>query len=88
MYSCGKERTRTTSIPCECWGSIRFKYTNKLPETLGGNAFQLVNRTYEAGMHVHFVKFDPLVSDGANVGWNYDSAFFQVKQWNINGMQI
>ena len=53
---------------------IRFKYTNKLPETIGGNAFQLVNRTYEAGMHVHFVKFDPLVSDGSNVGWNYDSS--------------
>ena len=52
---------------------IRFKFTNKLPETIGGNAFQLVNRTYEAGMHVHFVKFDVLVADGANVGWNYDS---------------
>lgn len=39
-----------------------------------GNAFQLVNRTYEAGMHVHFVKFDVLVADGANVGWNYDSS--------------
>ncbi len=24
-------------------------------------------------MHVHFVKFDVLVADGANVGWNYDS---------------
>ena len=36
--------------------AIRFKFTNMLPETIGGNAFQLVNRTYEAGMHVHFVK--------------------------------
>lgn len=52
---------------------VRLKFTNKLPETIGGNAFQLVNRTYECGLHVHFVKFDPLVSDGANVGWNYDS---------------
>lgn len=32
-----------------------------------------MNRTYECGLHVHFVKFDPLVVDGANVGWNYDS---------------
>ncbi|MBP1155884.1 MULTISPECIES: multicopper oxidase domain-containing protein [unclassified Paenibacillus] len=53
---------------------VNLKLTNKLPETLGGNAFQLVNRTYEAGLHVHFVKFDPLSSDGANVGWNYDSS--------------
>jgi len=52
---------------------IHVNFTNKLPETIGGNAFQLVNRTYEAGMHVHFVKFDVLVADGANVGWNYDS---------------
>jgi manganese oxidase len=27
----------------------------------------------ECGMHVHLVKFDPLVSDGASVGWNYIS---------------
>ncbi|MQA14512.1 MAG: multicopper oxidase domain-containing protein [Pseudonocardiaceae bacterium] len=25
----------------------------------------------ECGLHVHLVKFDPLVSDGASVGWNY-----------------
>lgn len=52
---------------------VRIKFTNKFPEVLGGNAFQLVNRTYEAGNHIHFVKFDPLVSDGGNIGWNYDS---------------
>lgn len=53
---------------------VTLHFTNKLPETLGGNAFQLVERVYEAGLHVHFVKFDPLVADGANVGWNYDSS--------------
>lgn len=53
---------------------IRINFTNKFPETLGGNAFQLVERTYEAATHVHFVKFDALVADGANVGWNYDSS--------------
>ncbi|MFI0353434.1 multicopper oxidase domain-containing protein [Actinomadura sp. 9N407] len=25
----------------------------------------------ECGLHVHLVKFDPLVADGASVGWNY-----------------
>ena len=53
---------------------VTLHFTNKLPETIGGNAFQLVERTYETSLHVHFVKFDVLVSDGANVGWNYDSA--------------
>ena len=53
---------------------IRINFTNRLPEVAGGDAFQLVTRTYEAGVHVHFVKFDVLVTDGANVGWNYDSS--------------
>ncbi|WP_100372897.1 multicopper oxidase domain-containing protein [Bacillus sp. FJAT-45037] len=54
--------------------SVRINFTNRLPEVVGGNTFQLVTRTYEAGVHVHFVKFDVLVSDGGNVGWNYDSS--------------
>ena len=69
----GKKEPEPLVIRANAGEAIRFKFTNLLPETIGGNAFQLVNRTYEAGMHVHFVKFDVLVSDGANVGWNYDS---------------
>lgn len=69
----GRKEPEPLVIRANAGEAIRFRFTNKLPETLGGNAFQLVTRTYEAGMHVHFVKFDPLVSDGANVGWNYDS---------------
>ena len=69
----GKKKPEPLVIRANAGEVIRFKYTNKLPETIGGNAFQLVNRTYEVGMHVHFVKFDVLVSDGANVGWNYNS---------------
>ncbi|MGE7667730.1 multicopper oxidase domain-containing protein [Ureibacillus composti] len=73
----GKKEPEPFVIRANAGELIRFKYTNLLPETIGGNAFQLVNRTYESGMHVHFVKFDPLVSDGANVGWNYDSGILQ-----------
>jgi len=69
----GRKEPEPLIIRANAGEAIRFTFTNKLPETIGGNAFQLVNRTYEAGMHVHFVKFDPLVADGANVGWNYDS---------------
>lgn len=53
---------------------IRINFTNRLPHILDGDAFQLVTRTYETGVHIHFVKFDVLVNDGANVGWNYDSS--------------
>lgn len=69
----GRKEPEPLVLRANAGEAIRFKFTNMLPETLGGNAFQLVNRTYEAGMHVHFVKFDVLVADGANVGWNYDS---------------
>lgn len=71
---CGKKQPEPLVIRANAGEVIRFRFTNKLPEIIGGNAFQLVNRTYEASMHVHFVKFDVLVSDGANVGWNYDSS--------------
>ncbi|WP_409305804.1 copper oxidase [Peribacillus sp. SCS-155] len=53
---------------------IRMNFTNRCPHVLDGDAYQLVTRTYEQGFHIHFVKFDVLVTDGANVGWNYDSS--------------
>lgn len=70
----GRKEPEPLVIRANAGDCIRFRFTNKLPETLGGNAFQLVVRTYESAMHVHFVKFDPLCSDGGNVGWNYDTA--------------
>ena len=50
---------------------IEIHFTNKFPEELGPNAFQLLIHTLFASTHVHFVKFDVLSSDGANTGWNY-----------------
>lgn len=70
----GRKAPEPLVIRANAGECVRIKFTNKFPETLGGNAFQLVDRTYEAGNHIHFVKFDPLVSDGANIGWNYDSS--------------
>ncbi|MDQ0218893.1 copper oxidase [Peribacillus cavernae] len=70
----GRKKPEPLVFRANAGDCIRLKFKNKLPETLGGNVFQLIERTYESGMHVHFVKFDPIVSDGANVGWNYDSS--------------
>ncbi len=53
---------------------VDFSFTNKAPLKIGGNKFQSVLVTNEAGMHVHLVKFDVLASDGATNGWNYDQA--------------
>jgi len=69
----GRKPIEPLTIYAPAGVTVRINFTNRLPNTFGGNAFQLVTRTYECGVHVHFVKFDVLVSDGANVGWNYDS---------------
>ncbi|PLT34063.1 multicopper oxidase domain-containing protein [Bacillus sp. V5-8f] len=70
----GRKEPEPLVIHVEAGTCIRINFTNRLPEVAGGNAFQLVTRSYESGMHIHYVKFDVLVCDGANVGWNYDSS--------------
>ncbi|MGN0626422.1 MAG: multicopper oxidase domain-containing protein [Oscillospiraceae bacterium] len=49
---------------------IEIRLTNLLPEFIGGNAFQLKTLTDIVGYHIHLVKFDTIVSDGAANGWN------------------
>ncbi|MBM7693052.1 FtsP/CotA-like multicopper oxidase with cupredoxin domain [Peribacillus deserti] len=70
----GKKEPEPLVIHTNAGRCNRINLTNRLPQVLDGDAFQLATRTYEAAPHVHFVKFDPLVADGANVGWNYDSS--------------
>lgn len=70
----GRKLPEPLTLHAEAGTCIRINLTNRLPSVLGGNAYQLVARTYESACHVHFVKFDGLCSDGANVGWNYDSS--------------
>jgi len=69
----GRKPIEPLVIHAEAGSCIRINFTNRLPNVLSGDAFQLVTRTYETGLHVHFVKFDVLASDGGNVGWNYSS---------------
>ncbi|RFU64607.1 copper oxidase [Bacillus sp. V59.32b] len=70
----GKMEPEPLTLHIPAGSSIRANFTNLLPQVLDGDAFQLVTRTYECGLHIHFVKFDVLVSDASNVGWNYDSS--------------
>ncbi len=49
---------------------IEMRFTNLLPEHLEASAFQLETKTDIAGYHIHLVKFDTIVSDGAANGWN------------------
>ena len=49
---------------------IEFRFTNLLPEHLEESPFQMETLTDIVGHHVHLMKFDTIVSDGAANGWN------------------
>lgn len=49
---------------------IEVRLTNLLPEILEESAFQMETITDIVGYHIHLVKFDTIVSDGAANGWN------------------
>lgn len=49
---------------------IEIRLTNLLPEYIEESAFQMRTLTDVVGYHIHLVKFDTIVSDGAANGWN------------------
>ena len=49
---------------------IEIRLTNLLPEFIEESPFQMMTITDIAGYHIHLVKFDTIVSDGAANGWN------------------
>lgn len=59
---------------------IELHTTNLLPEFLEANAFQLRTMTDIVGHHVHLVKFDTIVADGAANGWNNIAGARSLKQ--------
>lgn len=69
---CGLKEPEPFVIRANVGDCIEIRLTNKLPQTIGGNAFQLLTRTTEAGWHIHLVKFDTIVSDGGANGWCND----------------
>lgn len=70
----GKKAPEPLVIRANAGDVIDLTFTNKFPVTIGGNAFQGLITTDEAGLHVHLVKFDAVASDGGANGWNYDSS--------------
>ncbi|MGN0650068.1 MAG: multicopper oxidase domain-containing protein [Oscillospiraceae bacterium] len=67
---CGEIRPEPLVIRVNAGECIEIRLTNLLPEFIGGNAFQLKTLTDIVGYHIHLVKFDTIVSDGAANGWN------------------
>lgn len=66
----GKIQAEPLVIRANAGDCIELRTTNLLPEYLEASPFQLRTRTDIVGHHVHLVKFDTIVSDGAANGWN------------------
>ncbi len=67
---CGNIKPEPLVIRANDGDCIEIRLTNLLPEFIGGNEFQLKTLTDIVGYHIHLVKFDTIVSDGAANGWN------------------
>lgn len=67
---CGEIKPEPLVIRVNAGGCIEIRLTNLLPEFIEGNEFQLKTLTDIVGYHIHLVKFDTIVSDGAANGWN------------------
>ncbi len=69
----GTRRVEPIAIRVNRGEVLELTLTNALPPGCHeGTVFDpVIPFQVECGLHVHLVKFDPLVSDGASVGWNY-----------------
>lgn len=67
----GKIRVEPLVIRANAGDCIEIRLTNLLPEYLQESPFQMKTKTDIAGYHIHLVKFDTIVSDGAANGWNH-----------------
>ncbi|MBZ5520867.1 MAG: multicopper oxidase domain-containing protein [Acidobacteriia bacterium] len=59
---------------------ITFKFTNLVPKEYTQDDFQVQTPTDVIGQHIHLVKFDVMVSDGAGNGWNYEEGGFSPEE--------
>lgn len=66
----GKIQVEPLVIRANAGDCIEIRLTNLLPEYLEESPFQMKTLTDIAGYHIHLVKFDTIVSDGAANGWN------------------
>lgn len=68
--NCGKIRPEPLVIRANAGDCVEIRMTNLLPEFIEESPFQLKTLTDMIGFHIHLVKFDTIVSDGAANGWN------------------
>ncbi|MBP3311568.1 MAG: multicopper oxidase domain-containing protein, partial [Butyricicoccus sp.] len=67
---CGEIRPEPLILRVNAGDCVEVRLTNLLPERIDASAFQMETITDIVGFHIHLVKFDTIVSDGAANGWN------------------
>ncbi|MBQ8548889.1 MAG: copper oxidase, partial [Lachnospiraceae bacterium] len=67
---CGEIQATPLVIRVNEGDCVEIRLTNLLPEFLEESPFQMKTLTDIVGYHIHLVKFDTIVSDGAANGWN------------------
>ena len=67
---CGEIKPEPLVIRVNTGDCVEIRFTNLLPEFIEDSAFQMRTLTDIVGYHIHLVKFDTIVSDGAANGWN------------------
>jgi len=70
----GRKKPEPLVLRANAGDKLEVHLTNKLPQFIGGNAFQIRTETTEAGFHIHLVKFDAIAADGSANGYNYDAS--------------
>ena len=68
--ACGEICPEPLVIRANAGDCVEVRMTNLLPEFLEESPFQMFTITDIVGFHIHLVKFDTIVSDGAANGWN------------------
>ncbi len=58
---------------------VVFRHTNRTPNVLEKDDFQVRTPTDTIGQHIHLVKFDVTASDGSGNGWNYEDGTFSAQ---------
>ena len=82
----GRKEPEPIVIRANAGEAIRFEFTNMLPETIGGNAFQLVNERMKQGCMFTSLNLMYLLQTVRMLVGIMTLVFFQVKQFAINGL--
>ncbi|KYF60693.1 hypothetical protein [Sorangium cellulosum] len=76
----GRRPPEPLFVRAESGECVVFEATNRLPDALKEDPFQIYTPTDTVGQHIHLVKFDVTSSDGSANGFNYEDGTFAAQE--------